>query len=160
MSTGPVVTDGVIVEREGKRLLRLTSGEQCAADLRLQGYGVGEALTVTIESFKARRSAKANAYLWSTVYRYIAEHTGEKPEDIHDAMCEKFLPNERKRVEFYNKLTGEALQIETDGRRSSKLSGGPFYDFVEEVRLWAREFLQVETPDPDPEYWRKRAKAA
>jgi hypothetical protein len=148
----------VIVEREGKRLLRLTNGPQVDADLRVQGYGVGEVLTVTIQSFKAMRSAKANAYLWGVVYRLIEEHTGTKAEDIHDAMCEKFLPNEQKRVDFYNKLTGESETIETDGRRSSKLTGSPFYDFVEDIRQWARDFLQLETPDPDKEFWRKRAR--
>jgi hypothetical protein len=102
------------------------------------------------------RSEEANAYLWSVVYKLMAEDQQVTPEDIHDAMCERFLPNERKRVEFFNKLTGECLAVEADARRSSKLTGGEFYDFVERVRQFAAEFLGVVTPDPDPLYWRKR----
>jgi hypothetical protein len=111
---------------------------------------------VEIRARKGTRSERANAYYWSTVLALIAKENEQTPEDVHDAMCEMFLPNERKRVEFFNRMTGEVLTVETDGRRSSKLSGGEFYDFVERVRLWGVEFLGVITPDPDPEYWRKR----
>lgn len=119
----------------------------------------GEVVDVTVKPHKDQRSQKANAYLWGHVYEEMSTHTGHSPEDIHDAMCERFLPNERKRVEFFNRLTGESLTVETDSRRSSKLTGGPFYDFVENVRQFAREFLSVETQDPDPDYWRHRKAA-
>jgi hypothetical protein len=101
------------------------------------------------------RSAKANAYYWSTVLRELAKHSGNTTDEIHDAMCEMFLPNERRHVEFFNRMTGQSLAVEIDPRRSSKLTGGPFYDFVEQVRLWGLEFLGVTTPDPDPNYWRR-----
>jgi hypothetical protein len=117
----------------------------------------GEVFEVTFQDVATSRSAKANRYYWGVVLALIAEHTGHKPEAIHDAMCELHLPDEHGRVEFFNKLTGERLEVEVDGRRSSKLSGHVFYDFVEDVRQWAQDFLNVETPDPDPEYWRKRA---
>ncbi len=76
-------------------------------------------------------------------------------EEFHDAMCEKFLENEHKRVEFFNKMTGETLTVEIDGRRSSKLKAQPFFDFVELVRAFGRDWLGVITEDPDPEYWQK-----
>lgn len=107
-----------------------------------------------VEPWKNRRSARANAYLWGHVYEEISRHTGHDPEEIHDFMCERFLPNERKRIEFFSRMTGETLVADVDRRRSSKLSGTPFYDFVEKIRHFAREFLSVETQDPDPEYWR------
>ena len=121
----------------------------------------GEYLDITIEIHKDRRSQKANAYLWGHVYALMAEHTGYDANTIHDAMCEKFLPYARKQVEFYNDLTGASETVSTDPRHSSKLTGTAFYDFVECVRQFAREFLNVETQDPDPAYWRKRhARAA
>lgn len=115
--------------------------------------------SLRLEPWKNRRSARANAYLWGHVYEEIAQHTGHTPEDIHDFMCERFLPNERKRVEFFSRLSGEVLAADVDTRRSSKLTGTPFYDFVENVRQFAREFLGVETQDPDPEYWRRAPRA-
>lgn len=116
----------------------------------------GKRIAVTIEEAKSIRSIKANAYYWSTVLPLLAKENEQTPEEVHDAMCVLFLPNEHKRVEFFNRLTGESLSVDVDGRRSSKLTGAPFYDFVERVRLWGVEFLGVLTPDPDPEYWRKR----
>jgi hypothetical protein len=116
----------------------------------------GEVFEVVFQDIVTTRSAKANRYLWGVVYALIAQHTGHSPEAIHDAMCELHLPDEHARVEFFNRMTGEKLEVEVDSRRSSKLSGMAFYDFVEEVRQWALNFLDVVTPDPDPEYWRKR----
>ena len=106
------------------------------------------------------RSRKANAYYHGVVLKLMAEHSGHIAEDIHDAMCERFIPSEKKQIEFVNELTGEIVQVETDPRRSSKQSPTAFYDFVEQVREWARDFLNVDTPDPDPLYWRKRGKKA
>lgn len=113
-------------------------------------------LDVTFTAHDETRSAKANAYLWSTVYPLLAAENEQTEEEVHDAMCALFLPNETKRVEFFNKMTGECLAVDVDTRRSSKLTGGKFYDFVERVRLWGLEFLGVITPDPDKDYWRKR----
>jgi hypothetical protein len=119
-------------------------------------FAAGEMFEIEARELTTTRSAKANRYYWGVVLDLIEQHTGTKADDIHDAMCEQFLPNEQKRVAFFNKLTGEELAVDVDTRRSSKLTGMAFYDFVEDVRQWARDFLQVETPDPDPEYWRKR----
>jgi hypothetical protein len=115
-----------------------------------------------LEPWTNRRSARANAYYWSCVLTPMSESSSAgdaSPEEIHDAMCEKFLPNEQKRVEFFNRLTGECLTVETDRRRSSKLTGEPFYQFVEQVRKFALEFMGVTTENPDPEYWRRTPRA-
>jgi hypothetical protein len=121
----------------------------------------GTQIEIRIKRHKATRSERANRYLWGVVYKLLAKENEQTAEEFHDAMCAMFLPDERKRVEFFNKLTGECLTVEIDPRRSSKLKGDEFYDFVERVRLWGLEFLGVVTPDPDPEWWRKReAKAA
>lgn len=132
-------------------------------DQYFKSLGEGEEFEVSFRETSAGRlrSIRANNYLWGVVYDLMEEHTGQIADDIHDAMCERFLPNEHKRIEFFNNMTGESLTVETDVRRSSKLHGGKFYDFVEEVRMFARDFLGVDTPDPDPSYWRHRkAKAA
>lgn len=120
----------------------------------------GQRVDVTITEHRDRRSEQANAYLWGHVYEEASKHLGDgdmDAEEIHDAMCALFLPNEQKRVEFFNRLTGDSLTVDcTDTRRSSKLKGDEFYTFVERVRKKLLE-LGVETKDPDPQYWRKRA---
>lgn len=104
------------------------------------------------------RSIKANNYYWSQVLEPMSRENSDgdqSPEDIHDAMCEMFLPNEPKRVEFFNRMTGEQIEIKTDGRRTSKQNPTEFYHFVEKVRKFALEFLGVVTEDPDPSYWQR-----
>lgn len=106
------------------------------------------------------RSMRANAYYWSQVATVLAKENEETPDEFHDAMCQMFLPNDLKRIEFFNRLSGEVLQVTIDKRRSSKLTGQAFYDFVERVRLFGVEFLNTTTEDPDPEYWRKKKASA
>lgn len=118
----------------------------------------GAALIVKVS--RATRSDKANAYLWGVVYPTLlaGSECGMTDVELHDAYCEMFLPTERKQHEFFNRLTGETLAV-TTSRRSSGLSGQPFYDFVEQVREHGRTFFGVDTPDPDPSYWRTKASA-
>jgi len=122
--------------------------------INLPRHFVGKSVTVTEE--KLTRSQKANRYYWGVVLDLASLSCGQSVDDIHDAMCCKFLPDERKRVDFVNTLTGEVESVQIDPRRSSKLNRMEFYDFVELVREWVRDFLGVDTPPPDQDYWRKR----
>lgn len=119
----------------------------------------GQEVVVTVQSRTVLRSLRANGYYWAVVVAAAVKESGQSSDAIHTFWCEQFLPDERKRLMFFNRLTGERLQVDVDARRSSNLTGNAFYDFVEHCRLWLQEFLGVTTPDPDPEFWRKRAKA-
>jgi hypothetical protein len=125
------------------------------AEAVAERFDIGDRVEVTLKPYKATRSQRANRYLWGVVYELMAKDQEMTAEEIHDAMVERFLPNEHKRIAFFNRLTGECLEVETDGRRSSKLTGELFFDFVERVREFARDFLNVQTPEPDKDYWRK-----
>jgi hypothetical protein len=117
---------------------------------------VGKRVTLRLGLERSVRSQRANAYYWSTVIGLIKKETGQPEQGIHDSMCEMFLVSDKTKVEFVSKITGEVKEFTVEGRRSSKLAGEPFYEFVENVREWARDFLGIVTPDPDPDYWRKR----
>lgn len=151
---GKAIGTGVLAD--GK--VAWTAPISFTSELKALGNGPIVA-TVKLASASAVRSERANAYYWSCVLAEMARATGHSADEIHDAMCERFLPSEAKRVAFFNRMTGEELTIEIDHRRSSKLNGGAFYEFVEHVRQFAAEFLNVETQDPDPEYWRQRRAA-
>lgn len=140
--------------------LEMENREAMLTALRYFPRGASVVVSVTVGGRKLR-SLKANNYYWGQVLTVMSKEGSDgdqSPEEIHDAMCVMFLPNEHKRVEFFNRLTGERLEVETDGRRSSKQSSTEFYDFVERVRKFALEFMGVRTEDPDPSYWRKRAR--
>ena len=109
---------------------------------------------------KPTRSDRANAYYWGVVLEHLERlsESGYDANGLHDVFCERFILSEHKQVEFFNRMTGESLTTEIT-KRSSALTGGEFYDFVENVREFGRTFWGIETPDPDPEYWRKRRAA-
>lgn len=147
---------GFINERGG---LEMHSREAMLGAMRQFPRGAEVIVSVTVAG-KQTRSQRANRYYWSQVLAVMSKASSEgdqTPEEIHDAMCAMFLPDERKRVEFFNRMTGEQLEVEINQRRSSKLKGDEFYTFVEQVRKFALEFMGVRTEDPDPNYWRKRA---
>lgn len=126
----------------------------------LRGFKRGP-VVCRFKVYRDTRSNQANRYYRGVVLKAMAEDSGNSPDDIHDAMCERFLRNEQKHVEFFNRLTGEVLEVETvDTRRSSKLNREEFYTFVEQVRQFAAEWLHIETPDPDPSYWRRKERKA
>ena len=76
----------------------------------------GQEFVLSVQSRSAYRSIKANAYYWSVVVAAAAKETGQDEDAIHAAWCELFLPDEKKRIQFYNRLTGECLDVEIDPR--------------------------------------------
>lgn len=99
---------------------------------------------------KAIRSVKVNRYYWGVVLKLIATAAeGNTKDDIHDAMCDRFL---KRKLLLVNKQTGEVTEHEV-ARRSSKLTPEEFTKFVDDVRLFGAEFFGLEIPDPDP-FWR------
>ncbi len=146
---GRVREDGLVGFAEEERDVRRAHLQSLA----------GKDIDVIYREHKDTRSLRANNYYWSVVLTRMSmdgSQGDQSPEEIHDAMCEMFLPNEKKRVDFFNAMTGERLTMETERRRTSKLTGAPFYDFVEKVRKFALEFMGIVTEDPDPSYWRQR----
>jgi hypothetical protein len=141
---------------DGERV-QLHDAKGYARAVKAANWPVGKALLWRLSP--ATRSDRANAYYWSTVLPAIerGSESGHSAEELHDAFCEMFILTERKQVEFHSRMTGETISTPIDHRRSSALSGQDFYDFVEQVREFARTFFGVETPDPDPNYWRKKA---
>ena len=134
---------------------RLDDPQRYRKDAKAQRWHVGQRLMVKLAP--VTRSERANAYYWGVVLEHIERlsESGYTADELHDVFCERFIQTDRKRVEFFNRMTGEVLITEFDHRRSSALSGLAFYEFVEQVRQFALEFWNVQTPDPDPEYWRK-----
>jgi hypothetical protein len=154
-----VVTDAlVVVKSRFSTAVRIVNGQIKWADREGFVQAVRSMADcdaeITIASLEDRRSVVANRYYWGVVLKAIAEETETPAEDVHDAMCDRFL---KHRITLVNVL-GEVLDQEVAGR-SSKLSVAAFYRFVEQVRLFAAEFFGLSIPDPDPEFQRYRAEA-
>src|SRR5690348_15925120 len=122
------------------RRLEMRDPRQYRRELLRMKLKPGQVVHVRVS--RPTRSDRANAYYWSTVLATIVaeSESGNTAEDLHDAFCERFITSQRKQVEFFNRMTGEVQTTVIDHRRSSALTGGAFYDFVEQVREFARSF--------------------
>lgn len=109
-------------------------------------------VTVTIEKQHATRSLNANAYYWGVVVAILADYTGYTPDEIHDSLKLRFLSKE---VAFA-RGNGEVVAEFVIGGSTTALYSFEFYSYVEEIRQWAFEALDVSIPPPDPE-WRAHA---
>lgn len=109
-------------------------------------------VTITIEKVTATRSQQANAYYWGAVVKGIAAHNGSTPDEVHEALKMMFLSKE---IAFV-KGNGEVVAEFVIGGSTRELYGFQFYDYVERIRAWALDTLEVNILPPDPE-WRREA---
>lgn len=109
---------------DGDGRLRLddqTAFAQVRAALR------GQDVQVLIEKKQKRRSLRENAYYWGVVLPVLCDWSGYSPEEMHDALKEKFLGKCDERTKLWKmKSTAELTTVE-------------FEDYVSEIRKWASE---------------------
>ncbi len=86
------------------------------------------------------RSDRQNRYMWSVVYKIIADETGHSTEVIHDFMMSMFLPRSFITV-------GKAEQ---EVRKSTtELSTVEMEDYLMRIRVFAAQDLQCQIPLPN-----------
>lgn len=82
------VTTGVLVG--GK--LKTRNPEHFAAGLKAMKDGE---VLITVAHPKATRDARLNRLYWAGYVRPLSEHTGYTPDEIHEYLKARFLPQER-----------------------------------------------------------------
>jgi hypothetical protein len=95
---------------------------------------------------KKQRSHEQLRYLWSVVYDMISKETGMSREEIHEAMKYRFL-YEMRRIVNKDK-TVSALKTVKSISDLGDVDTNEMFDYIENVRQWAAEFLGVVIPDP------------
>jgi len=102
-------------------------------------------LEITVKRQRATRSLQQNAYYWGVVVAMLSEHTGYTPDEIHDFLKTKFIP---KRLAFQdgNGVVVEELVL---GGSTRSMNTIEFGEYMEDIRRWAAEELDVVIPDPD-----------
>lgn len=131
---------------------RVFTGRITAGKLHVRGWKAldlrdGE-VTVTVERKHATRSLDQNAYYFGVCLRLIAEHTGYTVDEVHDWAKARFIP---KHVAICDK-NGEVKDDLVIGGTTTRLNRVQFYEYVEAIRKFAAEELDVIIPDPDPAY--------
>lgn len=97
---------------------------------------------------RASRSQQQNRYYWGVVVHLVSEYTGFAPDDMHDWFKAKFIPK-RLAVCDGNGEVRDELVLGGSTRKMNKLEFG---EYMETIRRWAAETLDVVIPDPDPDY--------
>jgi hypothetical protein len=112
-------------------------------------------ITIRFEKAHATRSLAANAYYFGVCLELLSEHTGYTVEELHEWAKAKFLPKE---LAICNG-NGEVVDDLVIGGTTTSLNKNEFYEYVERVRTFAFDRLDLDIPPPDPQ-WRDKAEAA
>jgi hypothetical protein len=95
----------------------------------------GKRVKVSVEKYRRKRTLDQSAYYW-LILGYIAKETGQDPQSLHEAF----------KYRFSSKVTIKGLVIPQSTTRKDTLE---FTEYIENVRQFAREFLNINTPDPN-----------
>ena len=116
--------------------------------------GGDEIMVVRIEPEEKKRSAQQNKYLWGVVYKTIVDNDpGYFVNDAVDALRKTArlstaeVVHEFCKARFLPSADLPGLQI-TVAPSTAKLPRKEFQDYVEAIRRWAADELQVFVPDP------------
>lgn len=116
--------------------------------------GGDEIMVVRIEPEEKKRSAQQNKYLWGVVYKTIVDNDpGYFVNDAVDALRKTArlstaeVVHEFCKARFLPSADLPGLQI-TVAPSTAKLPRKEFQDYVESIRRWAADELQVFVPDP------------
>jgi hypothetical protein len=140
------VSDLVVASAEvkaGKLYIR----NRRAFDGQIAQLREGIELEVTVKRQRATRSQQQNRYYWGVVMQMLSEHTGYTPDEMHEFCKMKFIPK-RLAVQDGNGVIKDEFVL---GGSTRELNTIDFGEYVDSVRQWAAEDLDVVIPDPDEE---------
>lgn len=90
---------------------------------------------VKIKPRSKGRSVQENKYYWSIVLGYIEDETGMSKYLLHEIFKNMFIP---------------IVKFEDDYRlTTSDLTHEQIWDYIDKIRLWAKDFLNIAIPSPD-----------
>lgn len=95
----------------------------------------GQQIELTLRKARSKRSTPQNSYYWGIVIKFMAEHCGYDPEEMHDALKQKFL------------RTHGDTELPTV-RSTAKLNTAEFTEYLEQCRRLAAE-MSIYVPDPN-----------
>jgi hypothetical protein len=116
--------------REGK--LFIDKAEQFKQYLRT--FPTGKRVEVSVEKLRTKRSNEQNRWYWGCILKLISEHTGDDPQDFHDALKAHLSPK---------RIVGNVI-IASGTRYLDTIDFG---QYCEKVRRWAAEELNINIPD-------------
>lgn len=104
------------------------------------------AVTIEVKLKKRFRSDVQNAYYWGVVVAMISQRLRELGHDVDRDLTHEFLKGRFLYTEFTDPTSGEVMKIP---RKTSELATEEFMEYMEHVKLFAAETLDIYIPDPN-----------
>lgn len=97
-------------------------------------------VSVRIEVARSKHTDRQRRY-YRLILALIADETGDDPEYLHEHFKRAFLPS--KTISVFG---GDPIEIWTTTEENREA----YAEYVEKIRRFALNELQIVTPDPDP----------
>ena len=81
------------------------------------------------------RSHQQNRYYWGVIVDIVGKELGYSPDETHEAFKIKFLLDRRGKIPTI--------------RSTATLTTKEFEEYLENIKMWASEFLGIVLPDPE-----------
>ena len=108
---------------------------------------------VEVKKVRKPRSNDQNGWLWGCIYPMLLDALNDAGWEFVDVeQVHEFFKAQMTADKVVNRETGEIVEFPTSTARMSTVA---FSTYCERLREYAREYLNVEIPDPD-KYWRLR----
>lgn len=120
------------VDEKGK--LILGNPDQFKSDI--QKFRGKNRVFVIVDEDKPSRSTNQNKYYWSVVLKMVSEFTGHTQNEMHEYFKEEFLPHKQ--------VLDKSIVMS-----STKLKTDEFEKYLEDIRRFAAEKLNVVIPLPN-----------
>lgn len=117
-------------------------------------------LEIVCDRFVMGRTSKQNRALFGHAYKILEDETGHSKEELHEFFCGRFFG--LTEYDFFGETRSRPIRSTTtdeDGKRDV-IAWDRFSEFFEHVRNFAASELEINIPDPDPEYWKHQEQAA
>jgi len=108
---------------------------------------------VEVKKVRKPRSNDQNGWLWGCIYPLLLDAMIDAGWEFTNVeQLHEFFKAQMTADEVVNRETGEIVKFPSS---TSSMSTVEFSAYCEKLREYAREYLNVEIPDPD-KYWRLR----
>ena len=135
--------NGVITPQGALRIYNRPLFEE---EVRAMSRDKDLAVTVEVKIKKYRRSNEFNNYYWAIVVAMISERLRGLGHDIDKDLTHEFLKGRFLYSELTDPGTGEVMKIP---KKTSELATGEFMEYLEHVKQFAAETLDLYIPDPN-----------
>ena len=118
-------------------------------DAQIRQFREGAEVEIEVTIRQATRSLHQSAWYWGVIVESISDHTGYTPDEVHEFLKMKFIPKKLSVTDGNGEIRDEFVI----GGSTCKMNPSQFGEFCESIRRWAADSLDIDIPDPDPN-WR------